>query len=449
MKNQEDICFRLIQGTVAKSKEIEQQRMQEALDFNVFKMLEVHDKEVIMCRMLCGLIDPHGSHGMGSQFLKIFCKKVLSHLDANDNFTDEELDYIGTNVFKEYLIPDSDRRIDLVIETKNRFIPIEVKIYAGEQQSQVYDYIKYTHQRMQLTKYLPQKTWKLIYLTLDGHAPSDYSTRGVYQDEIINISWKEDIREFLQECLKLSMPEQVSQIIKQYLNAVNSISGNTDEEFRSAMRKMLMTEENMKAADLIAGSIYDVKTAFLRRIFTDLQSKLNQAEYAYDKPLICHLFDIDSQITNFYKMQGPKYPGINLLLKLITWAGEQYYLGIRFEIEWRPYVGVMVARYCNGKCESFDAWKECPELMNKMMSLMNLERDGSQTAWWINWYYVPNGGQNTDCTDAPNFKIPGDDNYYRLYGNDYYNVFIDSVVNAMLDYYNHADWNVLRQLFVE
>ena len=77
---------------------------------------------------------------------------------------------------------------------------------------------------------------------------------------------------------------------------------------------------------------------------------------------------------------------------------------------------------------------------------MNLERDGSQTAWWINWYYVPNGGQNTDCTDAPNFKIPGDDNYYRLYGNDYYNVFIDSVVNAMLDYYNHADWNVLRQL---
>ena len=42
-------------------------------------------------------------------------------------------------VYREYQIDDS-RRIDFAIKTSEKFIPIEVKIYASEQQNQCFDY---------------------------------------------------------------------------------------------------------------------------------------------------------------------------------------------------------------------------------------------------------------------------------------------------------------------
>lgn len=47
-----------------------------------------------------------------------------------------------TDVIKEYVI-DNDHRIDIVIQNVRFFIPIEVKIYAGEQEGQCYDYYEY------------------------------------------------------------------------------------------------------------------------------------------------------------------------------------------------------------------------------------------------------------------------------------------------------------------
>ena len=101
--------------------------------YNIFQVLGVAEKEVIMCRMLTDLLDPKGAHGQGNAFLKGFLERVLRL-----EYTDEQL--ASASVHREYPIPESERRIDIVIEMKSRFIPIEVKIHAKDQKSQCYDY---------------------------------------------------------------------------------------------------------------------------------------------------------------------------------------------------------------------------------------------------------------------------------------------------------------------
>ena len=71
---------------------------------------------------------------------------------------------VCTKVHKELAI-DNDRRIDIVIENTCFFIPIEVKIYAGEQEGQCYDYFQNA------------KNSQIVYLTRFGDIPSEYSRK--------------------------------------------------------------------------------------------------------------------------------------------------------------------------------------------------------------------------------------------------------------------------------
>ena len=42
--------------------------------FNIFNVLDIKSKEVIMCRFLSELLTPNGSHGMEKNFLKNLLK---------------------------------------------------------------------------------------------------------------------------------------------------------------------------------------------------------------------------------------------------------------------------------------------------------------------------------------------------------------------------------------
>lgn len=97
------------------------------------------DKEVLMCRVLADFLNPNGMHGKGTKYLEQFLDEVLHRKDY-------KLICEKAHVFKEYLIGE-DRRIDIVIETREVFIPIEVKIHAREQRAQCYDYYMYAKRK--------------------------------------------------------------------------------------------------------------------------------------------------------------------------------------------------------------------------------------------------------------------------------------------------------------
>ena len=100
--------------------------------YNIFSVLSIETKEVLICRVIGDFLNPRGQHGENSKFLSLFLKEIpeLQHIAC------EQLDQ--AIVTTEYVI-DENRRIDIVIEIGGYFVPVEVKIFAGEQKAQCLD----------------------------------------------------------------------------------------------------------------------------------------------------------------------------------------------------------------------------------------------------------------------------------------------------------------------
>lgn len=110
-------------------------------DYNVFHILGISAKEVIMCRFLADLLNPEGQHGCGISFLKSFMHDVLNEYSMSDILL------ARTEVATEYVL-DHERRIDIVIQNSRFFIP---------QEGQCYDYYQYAKK---FSACLSDKVWK-------------------------------------------------------------------------------------------------------------------------------------------------------------------------------------------------------------------------------------------------------------------------------------------------
>lgn len=129
-------------------------------DINVFSLLNIQDKEVLMCRMLGTILDPHGGMNEGedkAKSVRLFVRDVLGVSD--DPCEDASVTLEDKT--------DLNRRCDILIQTqgeKNKY-PIEVKINAGDQDFQLFDY--YVH-------YFgaANREGMIYYLTLSGKDPS-------------------------------------------------------------------------------------------------------------------------------------------------------------------------------------------------------------------------------------------------------------------------------------
>lgn len=134
----------------------------ETSDINMFEVLGIQNNEVLICRAIGFLLMPDTQHKIGTEPLKKFLQ-ILS----NKNYT--ENDYNKAHIVLEELI-DNDRRVDICIYINNDIYPIEVKIWAEDQPSQLYDYYDYYNKKYNNT------ISKIYYLTPDNHKPSELST---------------------------------------------------------------------------------------------------------------------------------------------------------------------------------------------------------------------------------------------------------------------------------
>ena len=65
--------------------------------YNIYRLLNVTNKEVQMCRILADLLDPDGAHGEGAKYLIDFFAEVL-HKEVSDAVLQD------ARVYKEYPI---------------------------------------------------------------------------------------------------------------------------------------------------------------------------------------------------------------------------------------------------------------------------------------------------------------------------------------------------------
>lgn len=217
-------------------------------DYNIFSVLQIQSKEVLICRMIADLLNPRGQHGAGAEYLKIFLRDCLGMEKMDTKLADQAI------VTAEYAI-DDERRIDIVIEIGSYFLPIEVKIYAADQKSQCFDYYQYAKRR--------DAQAKVYYLTLDGHRPGKDSTssgnRSVTEEDIVCLSFREHMLNWLKACKNCGNTGMIP-ILEQFIQNIEQISGYTSEKVRNmVIDELLVSGDSLRAGMQIADSINAAK----------------------------------------------------------------------------------------------------------------------------------------------------------------------------------------------
>ena len=184
--------------------------------FNIFKVLGIADKEVLICRLLGNLLDPNGSHGLNEKPLLLFLKQ----LHIANRFPLDTIKKAYT-VLEETI--DCERRIDLVIYIGDAVIPIEVKIWAGDQAGQLYDYYQYFAQARPQNEAL-----RIYYLTPNGRKPSEISIsasekrRRLTSAQYQCLSFQEDVSGWVDRLL-MDCSGSVGVILRQFQEVINDM----------------------------------------------------------------------------------------------------------------------------------------------------------------------------------------------------------------------------------
>lgn len=370
--------------------------------YNIFTVLGVAYKEVIMCRFLTDLLNPAGEHYKGSKYLRSFLRDVLHFTQLSDE------DIGKCRVYVEFLI-DQDRRIDIVIKNNEVFIPIEVKINAGEQESQCYDYYRYAVRK--------DENAKVVYLTKNGTPPTSYSTTvekdGIRyempKDKIICVSFQDDIRLWLEKILE-SEQGDMYQIISQFLWTIRKVTGAIDEKMKAKIQDVLIkNEENFKSGLEIAKIIDAAKAELIVKVMQEfeIQMKCLEEKYSLEKDIRADWYSYETTANEqFYKTYST-YPGLNYVVTDCFFKNKNQKMWFRIEVEHNLFAGFCMFDYSDEAVENegnqIDKMDDV--LKSEIMEKLDLEEVNNDD-WWIVWKYLPTGDCNSriDYDLIPNFK---------------------------------------------
>ena len=370
--------------------------------FNVFNIVGIESDEVRICRLIKEFIDPKGCHCQGTTYLHLFMEHVL-HISE----VFPEKDYQQAYVAKEYII-DSNRRIDLVIKIANKFIPIEVKIYAGEQSNQCKDYVG------------KAVGANLYYLTLDGHAPSIYSTGEEQLNKKISlISFSVEILEWLEECLKITAAQRltpISEILRQLIDVIRRMTNRMGEDKEKEIVTVISeSRKNIESAMMIEQSLKQAKIAMIKKVMSELDrrilDKLGWQERSREYDL-----DYEAVTDSFYANNKSTYPGLNYCLK--ENFKDDVDVCFRVEIENNIFCGYCT--YKNKKSEGNQlSTADAEKILNYKCPFPEVE-----AGWWLYWEYVPNE------EDTANFKN-ANNAWYDLFDDSRFEQFIEKCMETI------------------
>ena len=231
--------------------------------FNIFKILGIETKELLICRLIGALLEPNGAHGLGTKPLELFFEFVLKR-----GLTAPERAYV---LLEEQT--DESRRIDIVIHTQNGTYPIEAKIEARDRDAQLCHYYRYC--------FGDRTDKKIYYLTPTGWEPSAESRGDLGDDNIVRLSFQKDIKGWIGKMLKESEPMQP--ILKQFSEVIDVMCAKSKE--LSDLKKALnlgngsFESKELKAAILLLNHKDDI----MKQIRTDYLMKYLACGDGYEK----------------------------------------------------------------------------------------------------------------------------------------------------------------------
>ena len=337
--------------------------LQEFDKFNIFEILRKKDDEVHLHSMfIAELLNPKGSHGMGSIFLKLFID--LFNTDSSSEFCNLEKAIITVekNIGEISNNYETGGRIDIVIENIDTTIVIENKIYAEDQPKQLLRYYNYN------------KSGKIIYLTLFGTDPSDDSICNVPPNVLIKLSYKFHINSWIELCIeKTALKPHLRETFEQYKKLIAKLTGQTmQKEEINEIYNLVSQNDNIIHARLIADNWNFIKIKTELIFWEELKNTIEKSEkYKISEKA---LFS-ENQIKKIVLKQrgGNPYYGIffkigifktsEIYFKIERGYGDLFYGIIVQDEHIRKHLNACISQLCDHQFNHiYVGWKHIPDL---------------------------------------------------------------------------------------
>lgn len=219
-------------------------------NFNIFSILRKESDEVnLHSKFIFELLNPEGSHGKNSLFLKLF------------------LDEIGLDIGVEEKVFRERYNIDILIESSKEVIIVENKILTQDHSSQLSRYFKIIKNRG-----YKERDIKIVYLTLFGTPPIEKDMQRI----VLNISYRDNIVNWILKSIEaVSDIPALKEVLVQYLSLVKKITNQSKErEYILEVKEFLLKENNLKRVISIFPAIEEAKVEIQFVFWKNLLSKL-------------------------------------------------------------------------------------------------------------------------------------------------------------------------------
>ena len=220
MEKQIENILSQVADIVQQDREQRAEQEKNGKGFNLFDALRLKESEKVHSAFIAELLNPNGQHGFGDKFLRAFIKSVDClndwgfSADSAKIKTEHHIDPINKNHTQGGVI-------DILIQSQEKAIIIENKIYAPDQPKQL---IRYRNYAQKLVK--SKDNYRLIYLKLDGSEASYDSTKNqLYANkDYYTIGYSSEILEWLKVCESESSQNiMVGSAITQYIKTIKDL----------------------------------------------------------------------------------------------------------------------------------------------------------------------------------------------------------------------------------
>lgn len=348
-----------------KIKEQRKEKFERGENYNIFNDLGFMSDEVHLHSMfLANLLNPKGSHGQRGKFLEAFLKMLHKSFPAISADSLEIDTTIASVEVEKYIGRQTDSeggRIDIYLTDGKHSIIIENKIYAVDQHHQM---LRYWNYGMSQKGNDTEKSFVLIYLTLDGCSPSkDSLGEDLNENNIVCLSYKSDIRRWLDRCVELaSRTPLVRETINQYISTIDILTNNVMEDNKELL-DILCKEENL---DAVFDIIYSKENLINHIINDEFIPKLK--DLAEDKGL---------EICGNYKRNwvSDRYPGAHF--QKTGWK----FLDLAFQFESVGLDRMVFGFVCKGESNRSDVPTSVWEKVQEHYSISSPIKDKNNDLW--------------------------------------------------------------------
>ncbi|WP_335979794.1 PDDEXK-like family protein [Fusobacterium polymorphum] len=340
-------------------------------DFNIFSILRNEYDEVNLHSEF--IVELLKNKNYGKKFIEIFLEKLEIQV----------FNYENINVFSEYS-KGINGRIDILLEfskgKEKKAIIIENKIYAEDQIGQLNRYYY-----SMINKNYSNDELEIVYLTLDGSEPNEESTKGLTKEEkekIIIISYKENIIEWLNDCIKeVAEVPIIRETLIQYRSLLKKITGKEEKNLIKEIEELVLSNnEYLKMIYKIDDVLREIKIDLQFKFWEKLEEKLNEIVVKRKMKLESNLEypNLHYSIDLIKSYPKKKFFGLMYFIKDIENRGKLY---LRIEVEDRVYYGFRIIDN-NGK----NNFNMIDDYLEKEFKELNFKR----TDWWLGLKYISN-----------------------------------------------------------